>query len=137
MAARMKGSPLRILALSLGLCVGACGNDNPVKPVNRSPVILSLTAFPSSLGPTDSAVVICNAIDANADTLVYDWFTDARLTIKGARPGEDFLYNTRENFRILYRGNVTPVNDTAWVQCIVRDRRGGADGRIVNIILHR
>lgn len=125
-----------IAVLVLAASVGAC-DDDPVGPRNRNPVILSLTAFPNTIGLTDSAIVICHAMEPDADSLFYDWFTDARLTIKGALPGDNFLYNTRENSRIFYHGSVTPVNDTAFVQCIVRDRRGGADGRIVRIVLLR
>jgi len=127
-----------MLALLLGLCGGACGNDNPVKPVNHSPFILSLTAFPNNIGPTDSTVVICHATDSDADTLYYDWITDARLKIKGAIPPDaHYLYSTRENWRVFYHGDVTPINDTAFVQCIVRDRKGGGDGKVARILLRQ
>jgi hypothetical protein len=55
-------------------------NDNPVevKSENRSPIIFSLIVFPDIIGPTDSAIVICNAIDPDGDTLVYDWITDGK-----------------------------------------------------------
>jgi hypothetical protein len=79
--------------------------------------------------------VVCDARDPGADSLVYDWFTDSRLVIKGARPGDYYLYNTPFNSHVFYRSTVVPVSDTAWVQCGVRDLRGGGASRFVSIIL--
>jgi len=132
---RRKTRQVLPLTALLAVCAGACGSDNLVQPVNGRPVILSLTAFPSAIGPTDSAIVVCDAMDPDADSLLYDWITDSRLTIKGARPGDHSLYSTRGSSRVFYRGTVVPVSDTAFVQCMVRDDRGGVDGRIVLIIL--
>lgn len=122
-----------IVGVSLVGCVGACGNDNPVKPVNRSPVILSLMAYPTAIGPGDSTIVICDATDPDADTLVYDWVTDSRLIIKGKDPADHELFNSPLNLHVFYHGPVTPF-DSAWVECTVRDRKGGAAVRPVRIL---
>jgi hypothetical protein len=87
--------------------------------------VLSLTAFPTTIGPGDSAIVVCLATDPEGDTLVYDWTSDCRLIKKGG-PGELTLYNSDDHALIVYPGacNSAPV-DTGWVACEVRDRRGG------------
>lgn len=111
-------------------------NDNPVdgKSENRSPVILSLTVFPEVVKPNDSLIVICNAMDPDGDTLVYDWITDGRLRIKGTNNSR--LYHTTENSRVFYpKGNINIPIDTLWVQCFTRDVKGGADAKIVLIIV--
>jgi hypothetical protein len=111
-------------------------DDNPVKPENHSPFILTLTVFPDVIGPQDSAIVICNAMDPDADTLVYDWITDGRVKIKGTRDYEHFLYHTYENSRIVYPKNLNNIAvDTLWVQCIVRDVKDGSDGEVITFIL--
>ena len=101
----MKQTIVLIVFLLLNI---TCGDDNPVdgKQENRSPVILSLSVFPDVIGPSDSAIVICNAFDPDADTLVYDWITDGRLKIKGGQGDEHFLYNTYENSRMVYSKNI-------------------------------
>ena len=119
---------LYIAVMILSLRFGC--KDNPVKPdkpENRSPVIFSVTVFPEIIGPSDSAIVICNAMDPNADTLVYDWITDGRLNIKGAASFDPHeLYNTYENSRVVYPSQYVNVPlDTPWVQCFARDRKGG------------
>ena len=112
-------------------------DDNPVdgKPENRSPVILSLFVFPDIIGPSDSAIVICNATDPDGDTLVYDWYTDTRLKIKGASRDEPWLFHTYENSRIFYPKNVNIPIDTPWVECTVRDVKGGNDVQIIHFIV--
>lgn len=125
-----------ILALALGATVAACGDDNPVTPTNRSPVISSLIAFPHAISPTDSTIVICNASDPDGDTLVYDWITDARLRIKGLRDSEHSLYNSSSNSQVFYQSSTT-TSDTAWVQCFARDGRGKSDARVVLIPLYQ
>ncbi len=127
---------VHILAVVLNLQFGC--KDNPVnteKPENRSPVIFSLTVFPDVISPTDSAIVICNALDPNGDTLVYDWITDSRLKIKGAFANERSLYHTHENSRIFYPDWINTPIDTPWVQCIVRDFKGGAVGKVICFII--
>ena len=111
---------------ALTLSVGACGGTTPLQPVNRTvPVVVSLTAFPTTIGPTDSAIVLCIASDADGDTVVYDWMSDCRMVKKG---GEDrlTLYHQFDRALVVYPGacNTAPL-DTGWVNCYVRDQRGG------------
>ncbi len=81
-----------IIVLSLFTLLSIqCSDNNPLKPENHDPVIRSLTAFPAVIGLTDSVVVICNAVDPDGDTLVYDWISDGRLIVQGAIPSEHFL----------------------------------------------
>jgi hypothetical protein len=123
--------------VALAATVGGCGDGNPTKPVNHSPVISSVLVFPQAIGPSDSFIVICKAADLDADTLVYDWTTDDRLRIQGAFTGNSYLYNTRSNARVFYNANLmNPMSDSAWVECVTRDGRGGQDGRLVYITLH-
>ena len=117
---RSEASPI------LGLTLGACDKSNPVTPPpNRDPLILSLTVFPTAIGPPDSAVAICDATDSDADSLVYDWITDTRLRIKGAGIIGTRLINSPSSSQIFYYGTPSDSFGTAWIQCITRDRRGG------------
>jgi hypothetical protein len=116
-------------------------DDNPVngKSENHSPIILSLTVFPEVVKTSDSLIVICNAIDPDGDTLVYDWYTTGVVRIKGL-PSWDCcaLYNSYENSQIFYApdsAHVSTPQDTFWVQCAVRDRVGGQDVRLINFIV--
>jgi hypothetical protein len=124
----MKPSKMYIACILLSI-IGC--NDNPVnsgKHENRSPVMFSLTFFPEMIGPSDSVIVICNAMDPDGDTLVYDWITDARLRIKGS--DIPVLYHTRENSRIFYPTQYAV--DTVWIQCFARDVKGkSASGLLV------
>ena len=129
---------IMLLLISLALLNIFCSDKNPIKPENQNPVILSLTAFPDEVKPSDSLVVICNAFDSDGDTLVYDWYTSGVVRIKGALPGLPVLLNTFENFRIFYAPdsvNVTASPDTFKVECAVRDRKGGQDVKSVNFIV--
>ncbi len=143
-ALRHRGHGRRLLALLaaalLAPLFAACSDRRvtapPPPPPNHSPIISSLIAFPTDLGLTDSLFVVCIASDPDGDALVYDWFTDARLKIKGNRPDDHGLYDSPDNTHIFYRDYITP-DTTAWVQCIVRDHRGGATGRIVKVRLHQ
>lgn len=113
-------------------------DDNPVKPENHSPEILSLDVFPEVIGPLDSVIVICDAIDPDDDTLVYDWYTTGVVRIKGWDPNYPALYNTYENTRIFYAPDsmhVSAPQDTFRIQCAVRDRIGGMDVETVYFIV--
>ena len=115
--------PMAILLLNINC------DDNPVdvKHENRNPVILSLTVFPDTINPSDSAIVICNAMDPDGDTLVYDWYTDGKSRIKGAPSYQDWiLYNTFENWCTIFPKNLNnkPI-DTLWIECQARDGKGG------------
>jgi len=115
-----------------------CSEENPVKPQNKSPEIISLEVFPNVVRPTDSIIVICEAMDPDGDTLVYDWITTGVVRIKGARGDEHWLYHTYENKRIFYAPDnlhVTAPLDTFWVQCFVRDVRGGADDQTIIFVV--
>ena len=123
-------------ALLLLLLVGACKKGHITGPPplqNHNPQILSLWAFPNSIGPTDSMVVVCQASDEDGDSLVYDWFTDSRFIIAGNNPSDHDLYNSPFNFHVFYRNYVSQTDTTAWVQCIVRDGLGGAAGQVLTV----
>ena len=125
---------LLIIAITFLIIFGC--EDDPVKPENNQPIIKSLTAFPDVVGVQDSVIIICNAYDPDGDTVVYDWITDGRVKIKGSRAYEHFLYHTYENSRIVYPTQYVnlPV-DTLWVQCMVRDVKGGSVGSIVRFVV--
>ncbi len=103
-------------------------------PIYRRPVISSVVAFPTSLGPGDSTLITVNATDPDGDSLVYDWEAVNGLLIKGDVYVDGLVYNTHDNSRIFYRSTTWPYpNDTAYVWCTVRDRTGGSDSRRVFI----
>jgi hypothetical protein len=124
------------------LPVGSCGCQNhsssPTNPAspNNAPVIDSLFATPDSIGTSDSTVVFCKARDADGDSLVYDWETDARLNIQGTPTWNKYVNQTHSPAHTFYNANLpNPISDSAWVYCEVRDLRGGSDVRTVFIIL--
>lgn len=130
-------------AICMLLLIGSC-EDNPAnngKTQNRNPVMFSLTVFPEVVDTSDSLVVICNAMDPDADTLVYDWYTSGVVRIKGVPPGfPPELYNTFENSRIFYApdsSHVSALQDTFRVECAARDRKGGMDVKKVAFIVTR
>jgi hypothetical protein len=108
----------------------------PTPPVNQNPLIASLVAFPDIIGPSDSMIVVCEAGDPDGDALVYDWFTDSRFTIQGNVPSDHELYGTTSDAHVFYRNYVDPADTSAWVQCIVRDLKGGQAGRVVVVRVH-
>ncbi len=122
-----------LLGLVVALGSGGC-RDYPTKSIYHSPVISSVTVFPTIIGQGDSLLVTVYASDPDGDALVYDWFTDSRLVIKDA-PGEIMLYNTASNSHVFYRSAYAAYGDTAWVRCYVRDTRGGGDGALVLVLL--
>ncbi len=126
------------VALLVGLALGSCDTARSVRFYTRSPVVMSLTAFPETIGPGDSAIVVCNAMDPDGDSLVYDWFSDCRL-VKKNRPDDLTYYNARESFLVVRPGScIRDSVDTAWVSCEVRDGRGGgAYAGTVHIIVRQ
>jgi hypothetical protein len=125
-----------LVLLALAVSIGACGSDSTTGPTNHNPIITSLTVFPSAIGRTDSAIVMCISSDQDGDTLVYDWFTDGRLYVQGAPPWDHFKYNTRQPTRVFYPASVDSPIDTAFVQCNTRDRKGGVSNyKYVRIIV--
>ena len=112
-----------IIVLLAGLL--SCGKENPVQPPqNRNPVLSSLIAFPNVINPGDSTIVIASAADPDGDPLVFDWVTDSRFVIKGNSPSNHERYNSPSNLQVFYYGDAV-VGDSAWVECDVRDGRGG------------
>lgn len=121
-----------------GTVVGACDTARPVRPANRSPIVQSLTVFPSTIAPGDSAIVVCYATDPDGDTVVYDWTSDCRLVKKGD-PDDLTYYNAYDRSLVVYAGQCVDVPvDTGWVSCHVRDGRGGgADAGHVLVIVRQ
>ena len=129
----MKPSLAVVVSLLLHLS-GCCESPLQVRYENRTPTILSLSVFPQAVGPSDSLVVVCHAIDPDNDTLVYDWITDGVVRISGALDDDHSLYNTFENSRVFFAPEsafVASPRDTFWVQCFARDRRGRSGDRVV------
>lgn len=135
MTLRRNSDPIILLTSLIALSVGACGGHAPTTPYNLKPVILSLTVSPTTITPSDSALVVCDARDADGDPLVYDWVTDSRLRIQGALANDYALYNTHQNFRVVYPYNVAAPIDTPWIECTARDGRGMSDSRIVRFVV--
>jgi hypothetical protein len=124
--------------LLLAYISGCKENPVEVKPENRRPIILSLTSFPEVIGPTDSVIIVCNAMDPDGDTLVYDWTTDGKSRIKEAAYPDWSIFNTYENWCVVYPKNLNSVLiDTCWVQVFARDRKGKSDVQLVSFILSR
>ncbi len=112
--------------------------DDPVRAENQKPIILSLTVFPNVIGSTDSVIVICNAMDPDGDTLVYDWVTDGKSKIKGVNTDEHWLYHTYDNSRVFYPKNLNSISvDTLWIQCFARDGKGKSDNGLISYILKK
>jgi len=117
----------RLISAMRGLCVltclSSCGTKTPLEPVNRDPAVQSLFAFPASIPPGDSAVVVCHATDPDGDPVLFDWTSDCRLIKQGDHGGTVY---SRGNTLVVYAGACAsaPV-DTGWVSCEVRDGRGG------------
>lgn len=129
----MKKNGLLLIALFL---IANCSSSNPVSHENNSPEIISITVFPDIIGLSDSLIVLCNAIDPDADTLVYDWITDSRVKIKGT--DNSWLYNSFSNIQVFYPSEyVNSQMETAWIQCFARDRKGKSDSRIINFTIQR
>lgn len=115
---------IRMLGSCLLTCLSGCGVKTPLQPENRDPVVQSLIAFPASISPGDSAVVVCHATDPDGDTLMFDWTSDCRLIKRGAP--RDLIWYSFSSTLVVYAGACAraPV-DTGWVSCYVRDLRGG------------
>ena len=108
------------------LSVAGCGAKTPLAPANSSPVVQSLMAFPTTIGPGDSAVVVCTATDADGDTVVFDWSSDCRLIRKGQRSSGGPTDYNRGNVMVVYAGTCASAPlDTGWISCSARDGRGG------------
>ena len=126
-----------ILGSCLLACLSSCGVKTPLQPVNRSPVVQSLIAFPASISPGASAVVVCHATDPDGEPVVFDWMSDCRLIKQGA-PGQLIVYG-HGNTLVVYAGACADAPlDTGWVSCHVRDGRGGgADAGVILIAIRQ
>jgi len=103
---------------------------------DRRPIISSVVANPSSIGPADSTTVVCTATDPDNDVLVFDFITDARLRPKGALPNDFSILTSHSNSQVFYPGPASlSVIDTAWIQCFARDRRGMSDNRLITVLV--
>ena len=127
----------RLMPWTAAALLACCGCSDPSSPVlpNRPPRIASLTAWPTAIAAGDSTLVTCIATDEDGDSLVYDWASDCRLAIKGNAPDDYWLFGSPSNSHIFYRGCTTSL-DSAWVECTVRDRRGGNDVRMITVDLN-
>ena len=112
------------------LGTGAC-RKYVTYPIYRRPVISSVVAFPTVLGPGDSTMVTVSATDPDGDSLVYDWDAFNGLIVKG---GDNFIHNTHSTSMVFFRSTTWPFpNDTAFVRCSASDQKGGSDSRQVLI----
>lgn len=115
--------------LAIGVIAASCDPELPIQPVNRSPVVRSLTVFPAVIGPGDSAIVICEAIDPDGDTLYFDWSSDCRLSMSSPRNHGGTVFSERSGRMVVRAGTcATAPLDTGFVSCHVRDGRGGGRG---------
>ena len=134
-------SPIKAVGALLVLgavLMSACNGASPTAPTTtkHAPLIRSLRCFPATIGPGDSAIVICDAFDQDGDSLRYDWISDARLRLAGAPPGETHVLASRSNSQVVYYGTPIDPSDTGFVQCIVNDFNGSSSGAIIRIPLH-
>lgn len=124
--------------LLLAYISGCKENPVEVKPENNKPIIISLISFPGVVGPTDSVIVVCNAMDPDGDTLVYDWTTDGKSKIRGALYPDWSMFHTFDNWCVVYPKNLNDVLiDTCWIQVFARDRKGKSEVQLVSFILKR
>src|SRR5262249_54480694 len=93
-----------LVAVSLLPLVGCAKHSpsDPALPVNRSPVLDSLVAYPDTIGPSDSTTVVCFAREPDGDTLFFDWQTDARLNIKGTPTWNKYFNNQISPAQVFY-----------------------------------
>lgn len=110
--------------------------ESPARPINHSPVIQSLTAYPADIGPTDSVVVTCVAQDADGDTVFHDWQVHLGLNIKGMPPNYPFKNSQLGSSETFYLNYQPSQPDSVWIYCLVRDGRGGGAGAIVVVTVH-
>lgn len=113
-----------VLGLCGFTCLSGCGAKTPLQPVNLSPVVQFLVAFPTTLSPGDSAVVVCGARDPDGDPVVFDWSSDCRLVKQ--TDSTDITTYGRGNTLVVHAGTCARAPlDTGWVSCFVRDQKGG------------
>lgn len=119
-----------VLLLGLLVGAGAC-RKTIVNPIYRRPVISSVVAFPTVLGPGDSTMITVTASDPDGDALAYIWEPYNGLNIKDGGPFPHYYYTTSPSM-VFYRTTTGSSNiDTASVYCSVSDGRGGIVSRRV------
>lgn len=75
--------PLIFFVLFLGIVIAGCGGGGGG---SHAPVIINLTANPSSVSPGGTSTIICFAIDVGGDTLTYSWTaTDGIISGSGGQ----------------------------------------------------
>jgi hypothetical protein len=121
-----------VLAFVLGS--GGC-RGFVTEPITRLPVISSVVAFPTTLGPGDSTLITINATNPNGGPLVYDWEPYNGLVRKGSTgPYDNTVYHVPSASMVFYRSPTWPYpNDTAFVFCSATDGKGGYATRQVLI----
>lgn len=97
-------------------------------------MVESIAAFPIVIGQGDSLVVTVIATDPDGDRLFYDWVTDSRLIIKD-HPGSSEIFDSVERSHVFYRAAVPAYDGIAWVECAVRDGKGGFVPRLITVPL--
>ena len=123
------GAWLLAVLLGVALGTGAC-RKTVTNPIARSPVIHSVVAFPTVLGPGDSTMITIFASDPNGDPLIYEWHAHNGLVMKNGSTDE---YNGRSPSMVFYRRATTGI-DTAYVWCAVHDALWGTDSQWVRIV---
>lgn len=101
-------------------------------PIYRRPVISSVVAFPTVLGPGDSTMITITAYDPDGDALAYIWEPYNGLDIMNGNSYH--FYYTHSPSMVFYRPTTgTSAIDTAFVWCSASDERGGWTSRQVLI----
>ena len=126
---RLKAALSVVLLLGFLPGLGAC-RKTIIVPIYRRPVISSVVAFPTTLGPGDSTLITITASDPDGDPLVYDWEASNGLTTKGGN--HNTIYHI-PNASMVFYAPMTWSYDTAFVWCSATDARGGYDSRQVRI----
>lgn len=132
---RLPAIPCALVLSSIAWVCG-CHSKNPTTPSNTNPQIVSTSIFPEIIGARDSAIVLCRAVDADGDSLFYDWTTDGRLTLQGVPSFIHSRYDSRCPTQVFYPAVVNAPQDTASIEVAVRDHRGGFASVIVRLVIN-
>ncbi len=111
-----------IVALATTLLLGSssCAKHAPTQPaVNHRPTILSVEVIPHPIGFSDTALVICHAVDPDGDALQYDWITQLPLKIAGAQGG-CYQFATHSDTCIVYYAVPASLITAVPMQVIVK-----------------